>query len=86
MAQWLLLVLLIALGLGGYWLMGRVDGFLAGNLARGAGAQRGNADWTFETLCLIMGKNRSKGGRAHGSGTSTAGSTGAADAPHGCAG
>ena len=76
MAQWLLLLLLIALGLGGYWLMGRVDGFLSRNLRRGAAPEQPVEGWTAETLCCILGRKACSGeGCVHGSGPQSSGAT-----------
>lgn len=82
MAQWALLLLFIALGLGGYWLMGRVDGFLFENLTRNTDPARKVEGWTPAMLCLIMGKGsrQKKEGKGRGNTASTA------DAPNGCAG
>ena len=84
MADWIILLLLVALGLGGYWLMGRVGGYLANNLARHAVPTGPVEGWTAQTLLSILGRKEcKKEGRAHGRDANaprTAGTT------HGCAG
>ena len=84
MADWIILLLLVALGLGGYWLMGRVGGFLADNLARHAVPAKPVEGWTAQTLLSITGgKEHKKEGRIHGRDAS---SSRPAGTTHGCAG
>ena len=86
MADWLLLLPLLALGLGGYCLMGRLGDYLADNLARNAVSSRPVEGWTPQTFSFIIGKKdkkAAKGGDVHGSDASAAPSAGTT---RGCAG
>ena len=60
MADWIILLLLIALGLGGYWLMGRLGDFMAGNLARNALKISPVLGWTPSVLRFILGRSEKK--------------------------
>lgn len=88
MSDWIILLLLVALGLGGYWLMGRVGDFLAGNLVRNALKASPVLGWTPQVLRFILGRSAQKKtvkkeGKVHGCDASAPRSAGT---PHGCAG